>query len=268
MGAKVGRHCALDSALVTAWDLVSIGDDTSIGADTQMQCSRIENGYLILGRVDIGSRCFVGSHSAFGLDVRMEDDSRLDDQSLLPDGATLFAGQQRRGSPGKELDVSVPDGPVYRASFLRRATFVVFSWLIGTLTSLLSLVPVFGLLVCWQYAFTQGRIWPGIWITAAFVPILIILACLWIVALKAVLLRRAKPGIYRLYSFYYLRHWLAYGLMRSSRNAFLPIFTTVYLPPWMRLLGARIGKYAEMSTVWSFMPELLDAGDSAFFADG
>jgi hypothetical protein len=60
--------------------------------------------------------------------------------------------------------------------------------------------------------------------------------------------------------FYYLRHWLAYGL--------LPIFTTVYLPPWMRLLGAKIGKYAEMSTIWSFIPELLDAGESAFFADG
>ena len=81
-------------------------------------------------------------------------------------------------------------------------------------------------------------------------------------------MRRAKPGIYRIYSFYYLRHWLAYGLMRSSRNLFLPIFTTIYLPPWMRLLGAKIGKYAEMSTIWSFMPELLDAGESAFFADG
>ena len=36
----------------------------------------------------------------------------------------------------------------------------------------------------------------------------------------------------------------------------------------MRLLGAKVGKHAEMSTVWSFMPELLDAGNSTFFADG
>ena len=40
--------------------------------------------------------------------------------------------------------------------------------------------------------------------------------------------------------------------------------TTVYLPPWMRLLGARIGKHAELSPVWSFMPDLLDVGDGAF----
>ena len=41
MGAKVGRRCALDSALVSAWDLVSIGDDTSIGLDTQMHGARV-----------------------------------------------------------------------------------------------------------------------------------------------------------------------------------------------------------------------------------
>ncbi len=60
MGAKVGRGCALDSALVSAWDLVSIGDDTSISADTQLHGARVEDGYLLIGRVDIGSRCFVG----------------------------------------------------------------------------------------------------------------------------------------------------------------------------------------------------------------
>ena len=36
MGAKVGRNCALDTALCSAWDLISIGDNTSIGADTQL----------------------------------------------------------------------------------------------------------------------------------------------------------------------------------------------------------------------------------------
>jgi non-ribosomal peptide synthetase-like protein len=268
MGAKVGSNCALGSALVSAWDLVSVGNDTSIGADTQMQCARVENGYLILGRIDIGSRCFVGSHSAFGLNVRMGDDSRIDDQSFLPDGANVPAEEQRRGSPAERSDVPVATGPIYRASFLRRTAFVVFAWLLSSLTSALVLAPGLAILILWQYAFQQGWALAFVWITAALMPILITVACLWVVVLKTILLRRAKPGIYRLYSFYYLRHWLAYGLMRWSRNAFLPIFTTVYLPPWMRLLGAKIGRYAEMSTVWSFMPELLNAGESTFFADG
>jgi non-ribosomal peptide synthetase-like protein len=56
--------------------------------------------------------------------------------------------------------------------------------------------------------------------------------------------------------------------MRSARAVLLPVFTTLYLPPWMRLLGAHIGKHAELSTVWCFTPELLSAGEGSFFADG
>jgi non-ribosomal peptide synthetase-like protein len=268
MGAKVGRGCALDSALVSAWDLVSIGDDTSIGADSQLHGARVENGYLIIGRVDIGSRCFVGAHSALGLGVRMGDDARLDDQSFLPDGATLAAGEQRRGSPPEASDVPTPEGPIYRAPLRRQIGFFVLSWLISGLVGLLSLAPGLVFLWLWLLAFRVGAIWTAIWATVALAPVFVVFTCLWIVMVKAILLRRAKPGVYRLYSFYYLRHWLAYGLMRSSRAVLLPIFTTIYLPPWMRLLGAKVGKHAEMSTVWSFMPELLDAGDSTFFADG
>ena len=36
----------------------------------------------------------------------------------------------------------------------------------------------------------------------------------------------------------------------------------------MRLLGARLGKHTEMSTVWSIYPDMLEADDGVFFADG
>ena len=65
MGARVGRQCMLQTGIVSAWDCISIGDDTSIGADTQLSGVRVENGYLIIGRVDIGNRCFIGSHSNY-----------------------------------------------------------------------------------------------------------------------------------------------------------------------------------------------------------
>ena len=268
MGAQVGRDCALDSALVSAWDLISIGDDTSIGADTQLLGARVEDGYLILGRVEIGRGCFVGAHSALGLNVRMGDDARLDDQSLLPDGTGLPPGEQRRGSPGKALDVPVPLGVIVRPSLGRKVVFTAFAWLLGNLLAPLALLPALAFLPIWLLAYKGGHLGAVIWMTVIFAPVLVAVSCLWIAVLKAVLLRRSKPGVYSLYSPIYLRHWLAAGLMRTSRALLLPVFTTLYLPPWMRLLGARIGKYAEMSTIWSFMPDLLDAGKSAFFADG
>jgi non-ribosomal peptide synthetase-like protein len=47
-----------------------------------------------------------------------------------------------------------------------------------------------------------------------------------------------------------------------------PLYTTIYLPAWLRMLGARIGKRAEISTVSQISPELVRIEDESFFADG
>ena len=268
MGAKVGRDCALDSALTSAYDLISIGDDTSIAADTQYGGSRVENGWLILGRVDIGSRCFVGGHSALGLNVRMEDGSRLDDQSLLADGETIPAGESWRGSPARPGEVTVPAGAPLRYGMGRKIWFCVATTLTTHLIGWLTAVPGIAVLLGWIWAFNNGWLPTLLVATALALPLFVVTSGLWIVLMKAVLQRRVKPGIYPLYSMYYMRHWLAYGLMRATRGLLLPVFTTLYLPPFMRLLGAKLGRHTEMSTVWSFMPEMIEAGDGVFFADG
>ena len=73
---------------------------------------------LLIGRVDIGSRCFIGVHSALGLDVGMGDDARLDDQSLLPDGATIPAGESlpRIAGAPPSPHVAAPEGAPLRRS--------------------------------------------------------------------------------------------------------------------------------------------------------
>ena len=72
----------MNTTQCSAWDLVSIGADSSIGADTQLLGYRVEDGMLRIGGVDIGKRCFVGIHSALGLGVRLDDDSALDDSAV------------------------------------------------------------------------------------------------------------------------------------------------------------------------------------------
>jgi non-ribosomal peptide synthetase-like protein len=269
MGAKVGRDCMLGTAECSIWDCVTIGDDTSVGTDTALLGYRIENGYLHIGTVDIGSRCFVGAHSVFGLNVKMEDGSRLDDQSLLYDGQTILAGEHRRGSPAAVVkDVAVPNESVQRFGILRKALFVIFGLALGILAGVFLLVPPMLALLFLVTGYQHGWIWTAVLILFAAMPVLILVMCLWITLLKAMILRRAKPGVYDLYSVYYLRYWLAFDLMRLVGSMMLPVFTTIYLPPWMRLLGAKLGKHCELSTMWSFMPELIIAGDGTFFADG
>lgn len=268
MGAKVGKNCMLQTGLVSAWDCISIGDDTSIATDTQLPGARIENGYLIIGSVTIGDRCFVGAHSSLGLDVELGNDSRLDDQSALPDGHSIPAGQSMRGSPPVETDVPAPEGKPLRRSRRYLAWYCAGQITAAILTGLAFGLPfiVSGLAL----AFAIVHLHPAIWIPmlVALVPISVLIFCLYTALVKKILHPNPQPGTYEVYSFPYLQFWMTSGLLRLVRGAGLLIFTTIYLPPWMRLLGAKLGAHTEMSTVWSLYPEMVQAGDGVFFADG
>lgn len=268
MGARVGRRCVLNASLVYAWDCIRIGDDVSIGVDTQLPGLRVEGGQLIIGSVDIGDRCFVGCHSALGLDVRMEMDSRLDDQSMLPDGCTVPSGEAYRGSPALKSEVAVPEGEPVRFGWLRLTTFTIVQLVTGFAVTLLTLAPV--AVAAWLTA-NLAIHYPASVLVPAFlgiVPATMIFFAMWVGLCRNLVYPWPKPGIYKVYSLTYLQHWLSSLVMQIAQVVGLPIFTTVYLPPWMRYLGARLGRHTEMSTVWRINPDMLIAGDGVFFADG
>jgi non-ribosomal peptide synthetase-like protein len=267
MGARVGKNCTIDTVHASAFDLIRIGDDTSIGGETQLLGYRVEDGLFLLGSIDIGSRCFVGIHSALGLDVRMANDARLDDLSLLPDKSSMAPGESRRGSPARTGPVPVPEAGA-NAAPRRRALFGALHLLalygLG-LALLPSMVPSF-LLCAWAWR-RAGE--AGVLLSLPLAGILGMLSfCLWIPAVKALVLPRARPGVYPVESLFYVRKWAADTLIRLTHTLAKPLYTTIYLPPWLRLLGARIGRRAEISTVSQISPELTDIGDHSFFADG
>lgn len=268
MGAKVGKNCMLQTGHVTAWDCISIGDNTSIGSDTQLLGTRIENGYLLIGNVEIGDRCFVGCHSSLGLDVKMGDDSRLDDQSMLPDGEAIPSGEGWRGSPARPAYVIVPEGTPLGHSRTYLGLVAAAQFL--TLFVLGITLGLPGIVLGLGSAFMIVHISPTIWIPVviASVPSLIVFSCFYVVWCKRLIMPDPKPGVYEVYSYEYMQFWLTSSMMRAVRGAGLLIFTTMYLPPWMRMLGAKLGKHTEMSTVWSFYPDMIEAGDGVFFADG
>jgi non-ribosomal peptide synthetase-like protein len=268
MGAKVGRGCVLNASLVYAWDCVRIGDDVSIGVDTQLPGLRIEDGQLVIDTITVGDRCFIGCHSFLGLGVEMEADSCLDDQSLLPDGSTLPSGAKWRGSPAQPGEFVVPAGPPVHFGWLHLITFGVLQLAAGLAVSLLVLSPIG--LAAWILANLAIHYPASVSVPAflALVPITTISFAVWAAFCKKLVRPKPRPGLYRVYSLAYLQHWLSELVIQIIQVVGRPVFTTVYLPLWMRLLGARLGKHTEMSTVWRLDPDMLSAGDGVFFADG
>jgi non-ribosomal peptide synthetase-like protein len=271
MGAKIGRHCSIDTPHCVAFDLVTIGDDTSIGPETHMLGYQIEDGWLILGRVTIGSECFIGTHCCLGLDSTMNNRSRLDDMSHLADGAIIEADHGMRGSPAQAADVDLDAlqanaGPAkhrWGRTFLFGLIHLSLIYTMGYLL-ILSALPGLAMTV---YAFLHFGPLSAVAAAFAAVPISFLWYLFLVVAVKRLAIGRVVPGVHRQQSKDYVRYWFLAYLLTNTRHIVLPLYATLYLPTFLRLLGASIGRGVEISTAMRIVPELLKIEDGSFLAD-
>jgi non-ribosomal peptide synthetase-like protein len=267
MGARVGSNCTICSPFCGAFDLVSIGKGTSIGADTQLLGYRVEDGWLILGRIEIGEDCFIGMHCNLGLDVGMRERACLDDMSMLPDATVIAADESRRGSPARVASVSLP-------GFIARTERRWRTFLFGLVH--LGLIYVMGYLLIFAalpgvgfvfYTYTTGG--PAYAAASTFVAVPLSALC-WIatvLTVKRFAIGTVTPGVYRLASGAYLRIWFLNYLLDNTRHLVLPVYATMLTPKLLKLLGAKIGKGVEISTVMHVQPDLLELGHGSFLAD-
>ena len=269
MGAKVGRNCTINTAHCAAFDLVTIGENSSIEADTQLLGYRVENGWLVLGYVAIGRDCYVGTHCALGLNVTMQQGARLGEMSLLPDNSVIAAHSGLCGSPPRIADDELPKVQPRRTR-LQAARTIWFSvlhlGLIYVMGWFLILAALPGLAFTGYALYSHGPLWAAV---AAFVavPVSIIWYLALVVFVKRKVIGRIRPGIYSIYSCAYLRYWFLNYLLNNTRYLVQPIYATLFFPRFLRLLGAKVGRGVEVSTVMHVMPDLLEIGDGSFLAD-
>ena len=266
MGAKVGKNCVIATPLCVAFDLVEIGANTSIGTDTHLLGYRVEDGWLILGNIAIGQDSFVGTHCCLGLNVKMADKTRLDDLSLLADGATMTKGEARRGSPATVASVELPCS----SEKPRPGSSVVFGLIhLGLIYAMgyflmLSALPATALI---SYGLYVGGPIIGIAVAFAAVPVSIFWYLQLVILVKNICIGRIFPGTYGLHSVNYVRYWFLRYLLDNTRHIILPFYATVFLPRFLRQLGAKVGRMVEISTIMHAMPDLLEIDDGSFLAD-
>jgi non-ribosomal peptide synthetase-like protein len=78
--------------------------------------------------------------------------------------------------------------------------------------------------------------------------------------------RGITPGMHRADGGVAWRVWLVTRLLDGARASLFPLYASLATPHWLRLLGARVGRHAEISTVLP-LPSLLHVEDGAFLAD-
>ena len=273
MGARIGRNVHLGTTSLAAYDLVDIGDHSSVGLDARLSGYSLEGGFLEIGGIRIGHRCYVGNRSILSPNTLLEDGAVLEDLSLLPTGTRIATGQHWIGSPAKPLPpaqadrqrmTADPPEPSPTRRFLVGAAQALGAFMVPV-AFLAAIFP--GLILINElYANTSGYF--AYLVVAPVVGLsFVVLLALEIAAAKWLLLGKVQPGTYDLHSGFILRKWYVDRLMDMGLDLLAPLYATLYLAPWFRLLGARLGAWAEVSTAGSGCPDLLDIGEQSFLAD-
>ena len=281
LGAKVGRDVVIGSITLRAPDLLVLEDGVSLGNAVNLENARVVHGELLLGSITLGRDAGVGSYAVLEGNTRIEALGHLEGQSALSDGQTLPAGRVWRGSPAQDIGAfdatARPPRPAVSGlrSVVEGAYFVVGALLIASLF----FMPVFPsfLLMDW---FDDVEKFPQL--ASSFVPfqlvkyfvlafpatgVLIVCTALLSAGIRWLVLPRLKPGSWPVHSNLYCAKWLVSQIQESSLAVLHGVYATVYAPLWYRLLGAKVGRDAEISSALGLVPDMLTLGDETFIAD-
>jgi non-ribosomal peptide synthetase-like protein len=268
LGARIGRDVHLATDRLSAFDLVSIGDGTSVDEEVSLFGWEVVGGELVLAPIRIGRECRVGTRANLGLDTVVGDGARLEDLSLLPAGGRVPAGETWEGSPARPGVPTVPGPPprVPRGTLARAAAVAAYALAVVLLpvALLAAFVPGLALLVRID-PFEDPLLYLAAMPVAGGAFILVFAA--EVVVLKRLLVGRVRPCSFPEHGTTYFRHWVADQLVTMSLDHAGQVRATLYLPPWYRALGARLGKFVELSTATSAPPDLLTIDDGGTIAD-
>ncbi|MDN2712278.1 amino acid adenylation domain-containing protein [Janthinobacterium sp. SUN118] len=281
LGAKVGKEVVIGSMTLRAPDLLDIGDNVSVGNAVNFENARVERGRLLLGQIRIADDCCISSYAIMEGNTSMAAFAHLEGQSALADGVAVPAGRIWTGSPARDIGpydpASQPPRPA--VSRLRLMGETVFFCYGMVLIAVLFFMPVFPSFVLIDW-FDEREMMPWLqgrdvttqlarYFVLAFPAsaVLIVLTALLSAAIRWGALPRLKPGSSPVHSNIYCAKWLVSHIQESSLNVLHGIYATVYAPYWYRLLGAKVGKGAEISTALGVVPDMLTLGDDTFIAD-
>ncbi|HEV7256913.1 MAG TPA: Pls/PosA family non-ribosomal peptide synthetase [Bosea sp. (in: a-proteobacteria)] len=276
LGAKVGRDVIISDYEAGAVDLITIGDGTSFGSKTTFANGEAVGDKLIIGRITIGKDVCAGASVVLGHDCVIRDHAEIGDLTAIAPNAVIGEAEVWDGSPARKIGMvdleALP--PQAEASPLRRAAMTAFYVLMLIVLPPISLLPIFPAF----WLFDKIDDWIATWSELSYLWYLPILTwptaigligftVLLMAGLRWAILPRVTSGSYSIHSSFYARKWTVALATEVTLETLSSLFATIYMRFWYRLMGASIGKGAEISTNLSGRYDLTAIGAGNFIAD-
>ncbi len=278
IGAQVGEDAIISDFDSGAIDLITFGEGCCVGGKTEITNARVVGNELIIEPVYIGRDAYIGSSCVLEGGVRLGDGAEMKDLTAVPAGTQIPDFEIWDGSPGRKVGVNDPSvmdefpqtTPWQRALQAFCYTVAMLSippigmlpifpafWFFNTLDEFVGTASLDRVI---YMASIPLLAWP-----TAFVMVLVTVA--FIACVRWIVLPRVKEGRYSVHSWFYFRMWVVALATEITLETLTSLFATIYMRAWYRLMGAKIGKGAEISTNLAGRFDLVDIGEKNFIAD-
>ena len=271
LGAKVGARAESSTVSNIDPDLLVIGTESFVADLAVVGAARYHRGHVALGTTELGQRSFVGNAALVPGSAHLPDDSLIGVQSVPPAGP-MDQGSAWLGSPALFLPRRQDSGNFEeQVTFRPTARLVACRLAIESVRILLtSTLTYIGILIAVKAILAMVH-WPA-WQQAAGLPAAYLASGLLVTLLSAGLkwavVGHYRPRVEPMWSHFVWRTELITSLYENvPLPSLLHWFTgTPFLPPLLRLFGARIGRRVCMETTYLTEFDLVQVDDDAQIA--
>ncbi|MFJ8113047.1 Pls/PosA family non-ribosomal peptide synthetase [Streptomyces sp. NPDC096132] len=266
LGAKVGQDVDLHS-LPPVTGLLKLGRGAAVESEVDLSGYWLDGDRLEIGTVKVGAHAVVGTRSMLFPGARVGKRAEVAPGSAV--SGQIPTGQRWAGAPAVKLGKAKRNWPKERPQ--RGTYWRVMYGLTGVALNLLPVAAAGAALLVARVLVTPGLGLGGALRGAALALVPATLAyglayaLLLLVAVRLLSLG-LREGTHPTHGRVGWQAWTVTQLMDRSRETLFPLYAGLVTPVWLRLLGMRIGRGAEVSTVLA-LPSLTTVGEGAFLAD-
>ncbi|MFE2551184.1 Pls/PosA family non-ribosomal peptide synthetase [Streptomyces sp. NPDC059355] len=266
LGAKVGPEVDLHS-LPPVTGMLKLGRGCAVESEVDLCGHWLDGDRLVIGPVKVGAGAVVGTRSMLFPGARVGKRAEVAPGSAVV--GTVPTGQRWAGAPAVKLGKAKHTWPEQRPprGLFWRAAYSAAGMGLGALP-VLATVPA--LLVLSRFVPAGAgsaealrgallAVVPGA-LAYGFTYAALLLVSVRLLSLGL------RTGIHPTHSRVGWQAWTVTQLMDLSRETLFPLYAGLITPVWLRLLGMKIGRGAEVSTVLA-LPSLTTVGEGAFLAD-
>ncbi|MDW4911161.1 Pls/PosA family non-ribosomal peptide synthetase [Streptomyces sp. ADMS] len=266
LGGKVGADVDLHS-LPPVTGMLKLGRGSAVESEVDLSGHWLDGDRLEIGQVKVGAGAVVGTRSLLFPGARVGKRAEVAPGSAVV--GTVPTGQRWAGAPAVKLGKAKRNWPKERPQRGRawRAMYGITGFALSALPVLAGAVA---LLVTGAFVDPDAGLGTALrGVALALVPATLAFglayALMLLIAVRLLSLG-LREGTHPTHSRIGWQAWTVTQLMDRSRETLFPLYAGLITPVWLRLLGMRIGRGAEVSTVLA-LPSLTTVGEGAFLAD-